>query len=71
MSERKVWFITRPERDPKFHALALSALKEATSTFQNRWKGNRDLHKRYEEVLGNKGLKNPILVMMAQVDVLG
>ncbi|WP_144499426.1 AlwI family type II restriction endonuclease [Bacillus sp. FDAARGOS_235] len=59
MSERKVWFITRPERDPKFHALALSALKEATSNFQNRWKGNRDLHKRYEEVLGNKGLKKP------------
>lgn len=61
MAERKIWFITRPERDPKFHALALSALQEATNNFQHPWKGNRELHRRYEEVLGNRELKTPTI----------
>lgn len=61
MAERKIWFITRPERDPKFHALALSALQEATNNFQHPWKGNRELHRKYEEVLGNRELKTPTI----------
>ncbi|MEA0564481.1 AlwI family type II restriction endonuclease [Lysinibacillus irui] len=57
MSERKVWFITRPERDPKYHADAIIALAEATSNFTTKWQGNREAHKRFEEVLVKKGLK--------------
>ncbi len=57
MPERKVWFITRPERDPKFHVDALQALKKATNDFQIIWSRNRDAHKRYEEVLATEGLK--------------
>lgn len=54
---RKVWFITRPERDPKFHVDALRALKIATGDFSTKWYGNRDVHKKYEEVLISEGLK--------------
>lgn len=57
MTRRKVWFITRPERDPRFHADAIKALAEATNNFTEKWQGNRDLHKKYEEVLASKGLK--------------
>jgi len=31
---RKVWFITRPERDPAFHEEALKALASATDNFK-------------------------------------
>lgn len=54
---RKVWFITRPERDPKFHVDALRALKIATDNFSIVWYGNRDAHKQYEAVLVSEGLK--------------
>ncbi|KYG90127.1 restriction endonuclease [[Bacillus] sp. KCTC 13219] len=57
MSERKVWFITRPERDPRFHADAMKALAEATKQFTVKWQGNREEHKHFEQVLANKGLK--------------
>ncbi|MGA3677827.1 AlwI family type II restriction endonuclease [Lysinibacillus agricola] len=57
MSERKVWFITRPERDPKFHAEAINALAESTNSFTTKWQGNREAHKRFEEVLATRGLK--------------
>lgn len=55
--ERKVWFITRPERDPAFHKEALEALQKATENFSLKWKGNRELHKKYEEQLNEIGLK--------------
>ncbi|WP_196008215.1 AlwI family type II restriction endonuclease [Clostridium tyrobutyricum] len=55
--DRKVWFITRPERDPAFHKEALEALSDTTKNFSLKWKGNRDIHKRYEEILNNLGLK--------------
>lgn len=54
---RKVWFITRPERDPKFHKDALEALQIATDNFSIIWSGNRDAHKQYEMVLASEGLK--------------
>lgn len=57
MDERKVWFITRPERDPKFHVEALMALKQATDNFKTVWSRNRDAHKRYEEILASEELK--------------
>ncbi|KOO42599.1 AlwI family type II restriction endonuclease [Priestia koreensis] len=57
MGERKVWFITRPERDPNFHVDALHALKTATDNFTAIWSKNRTLHKRYEEVLALNELK--------------
>lgn len=56
-NERKVWFITRPERDPKFHEDAMRSLQTATKNFTKRWSGERTLHKHYEEVLANDGLK--------------
>ncbi|WP_294345694.1 hypothetical protein [uncultured Clostridium sp.] len=54
---RQVWFITRPERDPAFHIEALEALKIATDNFSLKWKGNRQLHKNYEQELINIGIK--------------
>ncbi|GAE36457.1 AlwI family type II restriction endonuclease [Halalkalibacter akibai] len=57
MSERLVWFITRPERDPNFHPEALQALQSATENFQVVWARNREVHKRYEEELGKIGIK--------------
>ncbi|WP_311775220.1 AlwI family type II restriction endonuclease [Alkalihalobacillus sp. TS-13] len=57
MPERKVWFITRPERDPKFHVDALQALKKATNNFEITWSRNRVVHKKYEEVLVSEALK--------------
>lgn len=55
--ERKVWFITRPERDPKFHVEALEALKEATENFSVVWSRNREAHKAYERTLVSHELK--------------
>lgn len=55
--ERKVWFITRPERDPKFHVDALQALKEATDGFRHKWEGNRNMHLEYERALIRNELK--------------
>lgn len=57
MGERKIWFITRPERDPASHREALIALEEATNEFTIKWKGNREAHKKYEEILVNKKIK--------------
>ncbi|MBO8161840.1 MAG: restriction endonuclease [Thermosipho sp. (in: Bacteria)] len=57
MNYRKVWFITRPERDPKFHKEALEALAEATDNFNIIWRGNREAHRKYEEILAQKGIK--------------
>lgn len=54
---RKVWFITRPERDPHFHQEALLALKKATDDFKLKWSRNREVHKRYEEELAKMGIK--------------
>ncbi|GLV14740.1 hypothetical protein Heshes_24240 [Alicyclobacillus hesperidum] len=57
MADRKIWFITRPERDPKFHRDALLALAEATDGFQVKWSGNRAVHQKYEEALNARGIK--------------
>ncbi|MGE5403334.1 MAG: restriction endonuclease [Candidatus Saccharibacteria bacterium] len=57
METRQVWFITRPERDPKFHREALVALSNATNSFTAQWTGNRDLHRHYEKKLVEIGLK--------------
>ncbi|MBO1005911.1 AlwI family type II restriction endonuclease [Pseudogracilibacillus auburnensis] len=54
---RKVWFITRPERDPKFHVDALRAIQIATDDFSVKWYGNRDAHKQYEAALVSEELK--------------
>lgn len=54
---RKVWFITRPERDPKFHVDALRAIQVATDDFSVKWYGNRDAHKQYEAELASEELK--------------
>ncbi|MCP3033437.1 AlwI family type II restriction endonuclease [Halobacillus sp. A1] len=55
--ERKVWFITRPERDPKFHIDALEALAEATNGFKEKWQGHRSIHLEYERALNRHGIK--------------
>lgn len=57
MREREVWFITRPERDPRFHRDGLLALAEATNNFTMEWIGNRELHKLYEKKLIEHGVK--------------
>ncbi|MFD1607491.1 restriction endonuclease [Oceanobacillus luteolus] len=55
--ERKVWFITRPERDPKYHYDALVALEKATNGFTKKWEGNRVMHLAYERALIDEGIK--------------
>jgi AlwI restriction endonuclease len=55
--ERKVWFITRPERDPKFHLDALEALHDATNGFTEKWQGNREMHLEYERALNRHEVK--------------
>ncbi|WP_436875755.1 restriction endonuclease [Mammaliicoccus sciuri] len=55
--KRKLWFITRPERDPKFHLDALEALKDATNNFTVKWNKNRQIHLNYESKLVDYGLK--------------
>jgi hypothetical protein len=57
MAERKIWFITRPERDPKFHREALLALWDATDGLQLKWSGNRAAHLKYERALSERGIK--------------
>ena len=57
MNERKVWFITRPERDPKFHREALLALEVATRGFKIPWSRNREAHIAFERELGTMGVK--------------
>lgn len=57
MTDRQVWFVSRPERDPKFHREALIALQEATENFTVHWKGEREVHKRFEKILAREGLK--------------
>lgn len=54
---RNVWFITRPERDPQFHAEAMIALSEATEAFSIKWKSNREAHKNFERTLAEHELK--------------
>lgn len=54
---RKLWFVTRPERDPAFHRDALVALAESTQDFTIKWKKNRDAHKAYEATLIKHQLK--------------
>lgn len=54
---RKVWFITRPERDPAFHEEALKALAKTTNNFSIKWSSNRELHKAYEQALVDIGVK--------------
>lgn len=56
-NRRKVWFVTRPERDPIFHTDALKALKIATNDFEDKWTRNRIAHKNYESVLAYEELK--------------
>lgn len=55
--KRKVWFITRPQRDPQFHPEALRALDVVTEHFTLEWRANRDLQKKYEGQLNKDGLK--------------
>lgn len=57
MSERKVWFVTRPERDPQFHPDAMKALAIATNNFTVVWQGNREAHKQFEMTLAQMNLK--------------
>lgn len=57
MAERKIWFITRPERDPKFHRDALLALYDATDGFNVKWSRNRAAHLSYERALNVRGIK--------------
>ncbi|MBL0387268.1 restriction endonuclease [Tumebacillus sp. ITR2] len=58
MSEdRKLWFLPRPERDPKFHRKGLIALQTATNNFEERWRANRPIQKKYEEELVNLEVK--------------
>lgn len=54
---RHIWFITRPERDPQFHAEAMKALSDATDNFSIKWKANREAHKNFEKTLAELGLK--------------
>ncbi|MBY0001438.1 restriction endonuclease [Priestia aryabhattai] len=57
MAERKIWFITRPERDPKFHRDALLALAVVTNRFTIKWSGNRQAHLNYEQILYFQNIK--------------
>lgn len=54
---RNFWFVTRPLRDPQYHADGLRALQQATNNFTKPWKGNRELHRKYEQFLADAGMK--------------
>lgn len=56
-SEREFWFVTRPCRDPQYHVDALRALQKATDDFTLKWKGNRVLHRKYEQCLVDAEMK--------------
>ena len=57
MEPRNFWFVTRPLRDPQYHADGLRALQQATTNFTKKWKGNRELHRQYEKFLADAGMK--------------
>lgn len=57
MATRNFWFVTRPLRDPQYHADGLRALQKATNNFTLPWKGNRKLHRQYEQCLIDAGMK--------------
>lgn len=57
MEPRNFWFVTRPLRDPQYHADGLRALQKATDNFTQSWKGNRALHRKYEQCLVDAGMK--------------
>ena len=57
MEPRNFWFVTRPLRDPQYHADGLRALQQATMNFTKKWKGNRELHRQYEQFLADAGMK--------------
>ncbi|MCB8815732.1 AlwI family type II restriction endonuclease [Desulfosporosinus shakirovi] len=57
MASRKIWFITRPERDPKFHRDALLALCDATDGLSIKWSGNREAHLNFERKLNEQRIK--------------
>lgn len=57
MGNRKIWFITRPERDPKFHRDALLALRDSTNNFTVQWAGNRVAHLEFEAKLNEYEVK--------------
>ncbi|WP_319379374.1 AlwI family type II restriction endonuclease [uncultured Methanocorpusculum sp.] len=54
---RKLWFITRPQRDPTYHREALIALNTVTEHFTKEWKGNRSLQKDYEAQISTDDIK--------------
>ena len=56
-TKRKVWFITRPQRDPLFHSEALKVLDEVTEHFTLKWEGNRELQKEYDFYMAEKIVK--------------
>lgn len=56
-NRRRVWFITRPERDPHFHEDALKALRDSTDNFSVKWDANRVAHKAYEAQLNKQLIK--------------
>lgn len=56
-NKRTTWFVTRPQRDPQYFPVALEALQEATNNFKEKWNSNREVQKKYEEILVEKGLK--------------
>lgn len=57
MALRKFWFVTRPLRDPQYHADGLRALQQATDNFTQQWRGNHELQRKYEKCLANAGMK--------------
>ncbi|WP_281165898.1 AlwI family type II restriction endonuclease [Liquorilactobacillus sicerae] len=57
MTERNFWFVTRPLRDPQYHADGLRALQKATNNFTLKWTRNRPLHQKYEQCLVDAGMK--------------
>lgn len=54
---RNFWFVTRPLRDPQYHADGLRALQQATDNFTRQWKGQREIHRKYEQYLADAGMK--------------
>lgn len=57
MVTRNFWFVTRPLRDPQYHADGLRALQKVTNNFTLLWKGNHKLQRQYEQCLIDAGMK--------------
>ncbi|MEE6636131.1 AlwI family type II restriction endonuclease [Limosilactobacillus pontis] len=57
MNERNFWFVGRPLRDPQYHADGLRILQKATDDFTQKWRGNRDVQRKYESLLSKAGMK--------------